>query len=237
MVRMGIKFRCQECQKKLHVKSFLAGKRGICPECGARFVIPEENAETAEPVKQKVKVGGPTDRPVRTKTGRGSDRRSGMAGGRSNAEAASAPTGDPGRSGKRKAVSADALTEVPDAVWYVRPPGGGQYGPADAAIMRRWLDEGRVGADSYVWREGWPDWQEAGPVFPQLKDSSPVDLTEVNAGEASDFTLTAERPTPTRPTHGGRRAKNQRNIAVLVILALVCAGLLAALIWVLNNQS
>jgi len=36
---MGIRFTCPNGHK-LHVKTFLAGKRGVCPNCGAKFVIP-----------------------------------------------------------------------------------------------------------------------------------------------------------------------------------------------------
>jgi hypothetical protein len=36
---MGVRFQCPNGHK-LHVKAELAGKRGICPECGARFVVP-----------------------------------------------------------------------------------------------------------------------------------------------------------------------------------------------------
>jgi len=39
---MGIRFCCPNGHK-LHVKAFLAGKRGICPECGAKVEIPEES--------------------------------------------------------------------------------------------------------------------------------------------------------------------------------------------------
>jgi hypothetical protein len=44
---MGIRFSCPNGHS-LHVKEFLAGKRGICPSCGAKFVIPAAN-EPAEP--------------------------------------------------------------------------------------------------------------------------------------------------------------------------------------------
>jgi len=40
---MGIRFRCQACSNKVNVKDFLAGKRGICPKCGAKFTIPEQS--------------------------------------------------------------------------------------------------------------------------------------------------------------------------------------------------
>ena len=44
---MGIKFRCHACDKKLHVKSFLAGKRGVCPKCGAKVRIPLASEESS----------------------------------------------------------------------------------------------------------------------------------------------------------------------------------------------
>ena len=39
---MGIRFYCPNGHK-LNVKAFLAGKRGICPHCDARFDIPHES--------------------------------------------------------------------------------------------------------------------------------------------------------------------------------------------------
>jgi len=38
---MGIRLQCPNGHK-VHVKSFLAGKRGICPQCGAKFDIPAD---------------------------------------------------------------------------------------------------------------------------------------------------------------------------------------------------
>ena len=38
--------------------------------------------------------------------------------------------------------------------------------------MRGWLAEGRITADTLVWREGWRDWQPAGSVFPQLSPNA-----------------------------------------------------------------
>ena len=63
----------------------------------------------------------------------------------------------------------DPISEAPNAVWYVRPEAGGQYGPATAEVMRQWLDEGRVAADSLVWREGWSDWRPVATTFPELR--------------------------------------------------------------------
>jgi hypothetical protein len=62
----------------------------------------------------------------------------------------------------------DPIAESPQAVWYVRPTTGGQYGPAAADVMQQWLDQGRVASDSLVWREGWPDWRTASTTFPKF---------------------------------------------------------------------
>ena len=80
------------------------------------------------------------------------------------------PSGSPAAPG-----ISDPLQEAPEVVWYVRPSSGGQYGPATRDIMRVWISEGRVAADSLVWREGWRDWQEAASVFPQLVAAEPND--------------------------------------------------------------
>ncbi|NIL97390.1 MAG: DUF4339 domain-containing protein [Planctomycetales bacterium] len=70
---------------------------------------------------------------------------------------------------ERSAVAGpDPIAEAPRAVWYVRPAAGGQYGPAAADVMRQWLDECRVAADSLVWREGWPEWRSAAETFPEF---------------------------------------------------------------------
>nr|ALS90708.1 Cbb3-type cytochrome oxidase component FixQ [uncultured bacterium] len=45
---MGIRFNCPNGHK-LNVKEFLAGKRGVCPQCGAKFVIPMQ-AEAPQPI-------------------------------------------------------------------------------------------------------------------------------------------------------------------------------------------
>lgn len=36
---MGVRFQCP-AGHELHVKAHLAGKRGICPQCGAKFIVP-----------------------------------------------------------------------------------------------------------------------------------------------------------------------------------------------------
>ncbi len=125
--------------------------------------------------------------------------------------------------------AADPLAEAGDAVWYVRPGSGGQFGPAGNEVMRSWLQQGRVGADSLVWREGWPDWREAGKVFPQLGAGRPDSpLGEITAGEGTTTSATVAR---------SRRAKSRRQskkTQTVVITSLVVAVivLFCVFLWV-----
>lgn len=73
--------------------------------------------------------------------------------------------GSPGESAR--SFEKDPLAE-PNVVWYVRPPSGGQYGPAAPEVVRTWIAENRITPDTYVWREGWRDWQLARDVFPEV---------------------------------------------------------------------
>jgi GYF domain 2 len=49
---MGIRFHCGACHDRLHVKDFLAGKRGRCPKCDAQIEIPSSSTidETGAPI-------------------------------------------------------------------------------------------------------------------------------------------------------------------------------------------
>src|SRR3954469_1262062 len=53
---MGIRFNCPNGHK-LNVKEFLAGKRGVCPQCGAKFIIPITGYAPAAEIPQPVGVG------------------------------------------------------------------------------------------------------------------------------------------------------------------------------------
>jgi len=53
---MGIRFFCPNGHK-LNVKDHLAGKRGVCPQCGAKFLIPSPTDLQAVDVGQPVGAG------------------------------------------------------------------------------------------------------------------------------------------------------------------------------------
>ena len=80
--------------------------------------------------------------------------------------------------GASQVISRDPLVEEGDVVRYVHPASGGQFGHASADVMRAWIAEGRIAADSLVWHEGWHNWQTAGNVFPQLSPAQALSDAE-----------------------------------------------------------
>jgi hypothetical protein len=116
----------------------------------------------------------------------------------------------------------DPLAEAGDVVWYVRPPSGGQYGPATGTVMHDWINEGRISADSLVWREGWRDWQEAGEVFPQLLQSV--------ADPAAPQPISAPAPPAPRMPPRRRSSTTQAIVIALLVLAVIVLAVIFA--WV-----
>jgi len=121
---------------------------------------------------------------------------------------------------------ADPIAAAPEMIWYVRPPSGGQFGPASGDLMRGWLSEGRVSADSLVWREGWRDWQEAGTVFPKLRSNPMIDFLETAPVATVAATPAAHRPKVHRPS-------DRSQIALLAVLSLAVIVLLFVFLYVL----
>ena len=128
-------------------------------------------------------------------------------------------------SGGAGAALADPLAEAPDVVWYVRPPTGGQFGPATTDVMRNWIDEGRVSPDSLVWREGWRDWQEAAGVFAQPGADEP----DIGAG---GFITQAAAGQPGGRPAPRRSPSTTTNAIIITVLVLAVIVLLAVFLWV-----
>lgn len=78
-----------------------------------------------------------------------------------------------------------AIAEAPQAVWYVRPPSGGQFGPADSATFYQWMKENRVAREALVWRDGWPQWMNAGEAFEEYYGSRWL-LPDAPAGQPAE---------------------------------------------------
>jgi hypothetical protein len=254
---MGIKFLCPNGHK-LHVKSFLSGRRAICPKCGARLVVPViQDRESA--TEQDFGLAGEEspsivlNADVSTESPTASTPASVL-------ESAAAPVLVPPDATAVPAAPPDAIDEAPGAVWYVRPATGGQFGPASAAIMRSWIDEGRIGASSLVWRAGWPEWRLAAATFPQLGAllatpgvafpqtqlaangqqalRSVLPVGQVVKGPNSGET-TANLPSDVPPVAvviRRRRAGNDLNLIASIVLILISIILVIVLILVFRWQ-
>jgi len=251
---MGIKFYCPQGHK-INAKPVdpatgkpIFGKKAICPKCGAKVVVPatsdagleaddaeETDLATAAAVKgngaSAASASAVTESPAAAKV-------AAPAVSVKPAAEATSPAAAPATS----PATDDPIAEQPAAIWYVRPPGGAQYGPARGEVMRKWLSEGRVSGDSLVWREGWTDWQTAGELFPQLKGASEARAEgaapTVSAAVPRDLTSQASLAPRTSARAGARyQAKQQSTstlgVGILIGLAVICLALVAVLVYVL----
>ncbi len=226
---MGIRFYCPNGHK-LNVKTFQAGQTGICPVCGAKMQIPLESTRPSSREQRRnapvtARVPSPADGPRRVPAT--------SAAGAAGATAADPPGGQnqqtaapPPRAAAARAA-ADPLAA--EATWYVRPATGGQFGPATSEIMRIWLAEGRIAADTLVWRDGWRDWQEAQRVFRQPPPNGVVD------GPNADHSVPiggAEAPLAPGQRRQAESPPNARRMLVTVgvVVGLVVLGVVAVLL-------
>lgn len=216
---MGIRFFCPNGHK-VHVKAFQAGQRGLCPQCGVSMDIPLQSTRSSSKKGGKAAPApAPADdfgdiipitvhqQPSEATSDAAADDpervieiapfevvvEDAMAG---QSKPTPQATQSPPKPANAGGVSpSDPLADGTDVVWYIRPPSGGQYGPATADVMRKWIAEGRVSGDSLVWREGWRDWEEAASVFPQLASSDAIpDIESI---------LADNTPTPQAPLQSG----------------------------------
>ncbi|MEX0818235.1 MAG: DUF4339 domain-containing protein [Pirellulaceae bacterium] len=226
---MGIRFYCPDCGRRLNIKAFLAGKRGICPHCDSRVLIPMESQLPADAPK------------VRPTSSEAASREAAAVVTGATAQSAGSDVQQPASGSSTAAISLDPIAESPDSVWYVRPAAGGQYGPARGDVMRRWLSEGRVSADSMVWREGWEDWKLAGPMFPSLESvPSPAPAPAVAVKPAPSFVVPGDEEqdiskpvvAPARRTTAKKTKK--KSLAPLIVLGLLIIVLLVVTVIILR---
>jgi hypothetical protein len=220
---MGVRFECPNGHK-LHVKAELAGKRGICPECGVKFVVPSFSGErVAEAAAEAPLTATPTPTP------------SGAASSGSVVIQTAPPSGI-----ARSAASENSQPPTVAVAWYIRPAAGGQFGPASTEVFQKWIAEGRVTADSWVWRTGWADWKPGTEAIALLSDRPPLGPAAAMTG-AIDPLLDHDVLSTTGPVESGtaqaRRAeirrRKQRTRTISVILGMVALAVLVVLVVVL----
>jgi hypothetical protein len=204
---MGIKFHCPKGHK-LNVKAFLAGKKGVCPKCGTKLRIPaasepgldgdleETDATHGEAVKSNGSGAIAAAKAPQTAT----------------AEASSAAT----------ATADDPIAEAPAAIWYVRPPTGGQYGPARGEVMRKWLAEGRVSSD--------------GKLFPTIGAAGSAASAPPQPNVSTTVPLSPRSSQRAAARYETKKHDNtSMAIAILAGLGVVCVVLIGVLVYVVLN--
>lgn len=221
---MGVRFECP-AGHKLHVKAELAGKRGICPECGAKFIVPSFSGQRVAEDN-----GAATTSTVVV-----------------NSPAASTITPPP--------VPGAPPPPVEPTAWYIRPASGGQFGPASDEVFAQWIAEARVSADSWVWRNGWADWKAGGEAIREFNSrprvAPPAALPPVATDADEEFedeptiSVDLSRPVPAtavaaapvelspadqRRAEIKRRKQQVRNLSIA--LGIVALLMLAVLIFV-----
>jgi len=170
---MGIIASCPNGHR-IKVKDDLAGKKGICPTCHAKFRIPDKHVDEAP---QKPAGGGlPTARVISLDplyaaslaTAYPVEEADTVGASTAELEAAH-PQPDfvlVSEAEPDAAPAHAALDERPDLAWCVAVRGGAPSAPLAAAALRAWLESGAATADHVVWRADWPEWRPLVEVFP-----------------------------------------------------------------------
>lgn len=85
------------------------------------------------------------------------------------------------------------------SMWFMQTTDGQQFGPATEAQFSEWIAAGRVGADSYVWREGWTEWKVArlaADLLPKPLAAAPVAKAPVAAPPVAPAATSAPATPP-----------------------------------------
>lgn len=267
---MGIHFRCHHCETELHVKDFQAGKRGRCPECRGKFRIPPTDAphslhpDTRLDSASEALDGASSETTQSTPAaGIGSNQSLDQveqveqetvpqaAESAANQPSSQATLPQEGGSGAVEELAAQktfpqptlpqALQSAVESQWYVRPPSGGQFGPATNPVMWQWLGENRVGRDALVWCEGWPEWLIAESVFEDyfssVEHDSPSVANPLRTAAAATTTTAITNPSLSDRNRAERKRKRRRNYTIMIaVLTVVMLLLIGALIVVLMRQ-
>lgn len=263
---MGVRFACHACGKRLNIKSELAGRRGICPSCSVRFRIPIHDTETSTPIQAAVAIDdsessdsvftagdddrSSTEHPEGTATA-ATETREPTAGNASGTtpQMQTGPSSAPQSPARTPAGTLEEMLGGRNATWYIRPPSGGQYGPADGPTLGQWIQEGRVSETAMLWRDGWADWKTAHqmlPIFsPQSPTPSPADHSTPPPAAPISAPEVQRHPAPRDPTGdlrtgrkvlpSNKKTVSRKRIAISVMLACIFVVLVVALILVLKQ--
>ena len=139
------------------------------------------------------------------------------------------------------------LEEEPNATWYVRPPSGGQYGPASTEELQEWISQGRVAATALLWRDGWPQWRDASEALPEMSANLPGKTSAVlpsSAGSVVQFDSGGQQDRGTKSSvsltgdmglGAERRSRAMRRISLILILVAIAATLIGVLFYAISR--
>ena len=245
---MGVRFQCPGGHK-LHVKAELAGKRGICPECGAKFVVPSFSGGRVAVDTSTPPVNPPAAAGAAAASSSGPLSPSAASANDGPSESVIIPTQSPplaqpiAANSPAQALASPSPTAAnhEPVAWYVRPAGGGQFGPATSEVFRQWIEDGRVAVDSWVWRTGWADWKAGSEALALTADRPPLEpvaaMAAVLEAPASTLAFGASSAHVEPGSAEARRTeikrRKQRVRAISSVLALVALAMLMALVFVL----
>ena len=268
---MGIHFVCHLCSYALHVKDFQAGKRGKCPNCNGSFRIPSTDASYSSALEDAPE----NPSVIKVREAFEKERQSNNSGPSKGVKVAvkasdsvsitleSNPMGSESNSAlltktdpkvlegpKSGSIGMpEVLANAMDAMWFVRPPSGGQFGPASSALLMNWITESRVTSDSFLWREGLAQWQSASQLVPELfTDPKTVPATATNLNEIlsagrteapfakSEIGLDGLPSIRTAAILKKRLQKRRQQLTLVIFLASISLILLSILIFVLAFQ-
>jgi hypothetical protein len=122
---------------RVKVKAHLAGRKGICPTCGARFRIPLTSAFAPGSVSPPAPLPAADEVHVECEP-----------------HEPSAP-------------AHPLIAERPDLAWCLAVAGGKASDPLAAPAMQAWLESGAATGNELVWRADWADWRPIGTAFPE----------------------------------------------------------------------
>jgi hypothetical protein len=193
---MGIVAYCPSGHR-MKVKDHLAGRKGICPTCGARFRIPLASmtasaraAATLPPAASFPPVASfPAAAPIVAAPAAGLP--TAAVASLDPADAVGLPRvlllTEPGtdiasRPDEPPLVDPDPTADVvleseadeptdgaaaDELFWFVAIPGGQPSAAMKDPEMRAWLDSGQATGGEVVWRSDWADWKPISAAFPE----------------------------------------------------------------------
>lgn len=229
---MGIRFLCDTCGKKIHVKDFLAGKRGFCPKCGAGVDIPLES----QLPRGRAKHAAPPESEPATAL--------------SQAALRLLPEGR--IVGVSDVPKSDVLAESENAPWFMRAHAAAPALPLGGTELRQLLESGDAATTAEVRRDDWPDWVAARELRPRRHAVSARPSPAAGVGTEGGALVVAGDPAtllpprstapdaggdfsaPSTPLYYSGRTTVRRALLVATLLLMVLAvGAIG--IWLIAN--